>query len=267
VAVRLLPPTAGQIIHRGQDVTTAHRAGLTAFRRDVQMVFQDTGSALNPRKTVRSVLDETFSLAGVPTDEKPAEALRLLELVGLGGAVLSRFPHQLSGGQRQRVGITRALAMRPRLLIADEPVSALDVSLQAQIVELLLDLRRRLGLAMLFITHDLALASQIADRVAVMFSGRIVEQGTPEEVLSRPLHPYTQALLASVPRGLFYSGSQRDSAADFIPEAETARAGCPYAPRCGRAISLCASINPDPTEYSAGRIVRCHLVASGAALA
>jgi ABC-type glutathione transport system ATPase component len=195
------PPTAGTVRFDGQDLAGLRGPALTRARRRAQMVFQDPGGSLNPRKTVRRVLGESLGLAGVPGAERAARSAALLVRVGLGPAQLDSYPHELSGGQRQRVAIARALAVSPELVVADEPVSALDVSLQAQIIRLLLRLRDELGLTLLFISHDLALVHHMCDQVVVMQSGRVVERGTPAEVLHAPQHPYTRLLIDAVPAG------------------------------------------------------------------
>jgi oligopeptide/dipeptide ABC transporter ATP-binding protein len=259
IAVRLLAPTAGAVLFDGVDVAHATPRELRAFRRRVQMVFQDSNSSLNPRKNVQTVLEEALVLRGLTRPGWPAEIAELLELVGLGPYVLKRYPHQLSGGQRQRIGVTRALAMRPELLVADEPVSSLDVSLQAQIINLLTELRERLGLSMLFISHDLALVGFMCNRVAVMYRGRIVEEGLPNEVLRFPQHPYTQALIAAVPKGL--AGRRHGQIAITVQEPGP-RGGCEFALRCPKALPKCRQLYPDSTAVSATHRVSCHLVAN-----
>ncbi len=193
-------PSAGRIHFDGQDITALSGAALIPIRKRMQMVFQDPGGSLNPRKTVRRVLTESLGLAGVPSQERAGAAVSLLERVGLNATQLDRYPHELSGGQRQRVAIARALAMKPDLIVADEPVSALDVSLQAQIIRLLMRLRDELGLTLIFISHDLALVHHLCSEVVVMQAGRIVERGAPADVLHRPTHAYTKLLLDAVPR-------------------------------------------------------------------
>lgn len=202
IANKLIEPSSGRLLFDGEDVTHASADRLRRYRHSVQMVFQDTTSSLNPRKKIATVIAESLALRGTPRNKRKAESLRLLDIVGLPSSTLSRYPHQLSGGQRQRIGITRALAMRPELIVADEPVSSLDVSLQAQIINLLLDLRKTLGLTILFISHDLALVGFMCDRIAVMSRGEIVEQGTPRDVLRNPQHHYTRTLIDAVPKGM-----------------------------------------------------------------
>jgi ABC-type glutathione transport system ATPase component len=202
IIMRLERETVGDVRFDGVDITPLGGRALQPFRRRFQMVFQDSTASLNPRKTVRRTLDESLSLSGVVAADRPGGIAELLEHVGLDRSFADRYPHQLSGGQRQRVAIARALAMRPELLVADEPVSSLDVSLQAQILRLLIALRDKLGLTMIFISHDLALVHHLCSEVAVMQAGRIVEHGRPADVLHRPQHEYTRRLLAAVPRGL-----------------------------------------------------------------
>jgi ABC-type glutathione transport system ATPase component len=202
IAVGLTKPTSGDVLLDGEPLSMLMRDHGGPWRRRIQIAFQDSSSALNPRKTLSRCLTETLALRGVPGPQREAEALAMLELVGLGAELAPRLPHELSGGQRQRVGLARALAMRPDILIADEPVSSLDVSLQAQVINLLSRLTRELGLTLLFISHDLALVRTLCSRIIVMRKGEIVEQGACLEVLDRPTHPYTQLLIAAVPKGI-----------------------------------------------------------------
>lgn len=264
VAVRLVAPTAGRIKYRGEDLTTTKSGALRPFRERVQMVFQDTGSSLNPRKTIGRTLREALAMRGIPKAEQPEHADRLLDMVGLAGFVLPRYPHQLSGGQRQRVAIARSLAMQPEFLVADEPVASLDVSLQAQIVNLLLKLRTDLRLTMLFISHDLALVNHISTRVAVMYAGRVVEEGLPAEVLHRPAHPYTRALLSAVPRGLAGRRTPRDPVPGGPPDPSDLPPGCRFAPRCPLAREVCRERYPAAVELSVTHRAECHFAdASG----
>lgn len=209
IIVRLIEPTAGRIVYRGGDVTRLKGEQQRVFRHAVQMVFQDTGSSLNPRKRIQRVLAEALKARGVAGAAAKGEIENLMHQVGLDTPLLERFPHELSGGQRQRVGIARALAMKPEVLVADEPVSALDVSLQGQIINLLRDLNRELGLTIVLISHDLAVVARVCTQIGVMNAGKIVERGSPQQVLFRPVDPYTRTLIASVPRGL--AGRNRGS--------------------------------------------------------
>jgi len=257
--VRLVPVTGGTIRYRGVDVTHQARRPLRAFWRRVQIIFQDTHSSLNPRKTLGQALQDPLRVRGVSRAERPVEAGNLLTQVGLGPQFLHRYPHELSGGQRQRVVIARALAMSPEFLIADEPVSSLDVSLQAQILNLLMQLRARLNLSMLFVSHDLALVNHITNRVAVMYAGRIVEVGATPEVLRAPAHPYTQALIAATPKGLAGRGREHEALAGDPPDPSSPSAGCRFAPRCPHVMPVCREVAPAAVRLSVTRATECHL--------
>jgi len=261
VAVGLIDLTVGSVRYRGEEIGRLRGAKLRAFRRRMQMVFQDTNSSFNPRKMVARTLTEALKLRGLPKPARRESAEQLLELVGLGRFALGRYPHQLSGGQRQRVAIARALAMEPEFLLADEPVASLDVSLQAQIVNLLLRLRAELGLTMLFISHDLALVNHISTRVAVMYAGRIVEVGRPEEVLQHPAHPYTRALIGAIPKGL--EGRRRvfEPVSGVPPDPAALPGGCRFASRCPQAMRVCREHYPARTVLSASHAAECHLLA------
>ena len=215
--VRLVRPSSGAVLFQGVDAAAQEGRALLPYRRRVQMIFQNTSSSLNPRKRVGRMLEEALAAAGMPHDGWRAEADRLLDLVGLDPSISARYPHELSGGQRQRIGIARALCMRPELLVADEPVSALDVSLQGQIINLLVRLRDELGVAMVFISHDLAVVGRICDRVAVMNAGRIVEIGPPHVLITAPGHPYTRALIEAVPKGLAGRARRRAAGGNAPP--------------------------------------------------
>ncbi len=262
VAIRLLDADSGSLAYKNNNVTRATGRGLRPFRQGVQMVFQDTGSSLNPRKTVARHLHEALAVTDLPRTERPARATALLRLVGLDATLLSRLPHQLSGGQRQRLAIARAMATQPELIIADEPVASLDVSLQAQIVNLLDQLRRDAGLAVLFISHDLALVAHICSRVAVMFAGTIVEEGAPSAVLVTPAHPYTRALLAAIPRGIEGRTRTRGAPPDA---AALPRSGCRFAARCPHAADRCRAEEPAPVLLGHDHTARCHFAAEIAA--
>jgi peptide/nickel transport system ATP-binding protein len=255
--LRLLEPSEGSLRFRGAEIAHAPERDLVEFRRHVQMVFQDSHSALNPRKTVARTLSEALRHRHGRLPDLRGRAIALLATTGLAAETMARYPHELSGGQRQRVGIARALAMEPEFIVADEPVSSLDVSLQAQIINLLSGLRQQRGLTMLFISHDLALVNHLCDRVAVMFAGRIVESGTPAEVLHDAAHPYTRALIAAVPRGL--KGRNRAIATTPMRSAES-DGGCPYAARCPEAIAICRSAAPTMTALTASHGAACHRV-------
>jgi oligopeptide/dipeptide ABC transporter ATP-binding protein len=219
------------------------------------MVFQDSGSALNPRKRIGTSLKQALAARGVARQERDAEAARLLSLCGLEAFALARYPHELSGGQRQRIGIARALAMQPELLVADEPISALDVSLQGQIINLLTAVSTELGLTLIFISHDLAVVQRICARVAVMYAGRIVELGPPTLLKTSPAHPYTKTLLDAVPRGL--AGRSRRRASQPI-DLDQSSEGCAFRSRCAYAMAICATVDPAPSRIAPGHVVACH---------
>jgi peptide/nickel transport system ATP-binding protein len=227
-------------------------------RRRLQIVFQDPYSSLNPRHRVADIIRAPLDIHGVGTAAERRERVAdLMERVGLRPDQASQFPHQFSGGQRQRIGIARALAVGPELIICDEPVSALDVSIQAQILNLLADLRQELGVAMLFVAHDLSVVRHISDRVAVMYRGSIVEQGTRDEIFRRPAHPYTRALLAAVPR---VGGGRRHRQVQPATDLAQPSGGCAFAPRCPSATEHCQRSAPRQVALSATQVVACHLV-------
>jgi oligopeptide transport system ATP-binding protein len=226
----------------------------------MQLVFQDPMASLDPRFTVGRSLAEPFAVHGIGTPAGRRDRVaELLRLVGLDASTAERYPHEFSGGQRQRVGIARAIALEPKLVVLDEPVSALDVSIQAQILNLLLDLKERLGLSYLFISHDLGVVRAVADRVAVMYLGRIVETAPVDRLLAAPAHPYAQALLAAVPRPDPTHRRRRAAPAGEPPDPARPPPGCPFHPRCPRAMAVCRAAMPERTEVAAGHGVRCHL--------
>lgn len=255
--LRLHDVSSGTIHYRGEDIARQSGRALQPFRQRVQMVFQDSQSALNPRKTIRQTMLETLRMRHGRAPDLEGRAIELLATTGLGPETLARYPHALSGGQRQRVGIARALAMDPEFIVADEPVSSLDVSLQAQIINLLKSLRTERGLTMLFISHDLALVNHLCDRVAVMYSGRIVEIGLPEDVLRDSVHPYTKALIAAVPRGI---RGRRASVLASGTRAMAEGVGCAFAARCPNAMAICQQTSPELAPLSASHKAACHLV-------
>ena len=245
--VRLETPTAGRISIAGCDISTLSGAPLRHQRKNFQMIFQDPYGSLNPRLTIFSSLDEVLALhSNLDRDGRRKKAGELLELVGLEAGLMNRYPHQFSGGQRQRIGIARALAAEPKLIVADEPVSALDVSVQAQIINLLEDIQRRTGTSFLFIAHDLAVVEHISRRIMVMYLGRIVESGPAGEVCGNPRHPYTRALLSAVPR-VDGSGKKRIVLAGDVPSPLSPPGGCTFHPRCPLAKPECARQRPDLT--------------------
>lgn len=246
--VGLEQPTGGRLLYHGEDVTRGRRADRRALRKGVQMIFQDPYTSLDPRMTVLDLVSEPLAATGTGSArERQDRVVELLELVGLSSEMLRRYPHQFSGGQRQRLGIARALALDPDVLVCDEPVSALDVSVQAQVVNLLKDLQARLGVALVFIAHDLGVVHHIADRVAVMYLGRVVETGATEAVYGHPAHPYTQALLSASPttdrgdRGVL---SRRRILAGEPPSPIDPPSGCRFRTRCWLATDRCAEETP-----------------------
>jgi len=259
--VRLDEPTAGKIVFQGRDITHTKGAALRRMRRDVQMVFQDPFSSLNPRHTVGSIVGAPYRLQNIKTEVGIKRTVQdLLELVGLNPEHYNRYPHEFSGGQRQRIGIARSLALRPKLIIADEPVSALDVSIQAQIINLMEDLQNELGLTYVVIAHDLSVVRHISDRVAVMYLGKIVELADRTDLYERPMHPYTVALLSAVPladpdqRGK----RKRIQLAGDLPSPLDPPPACPFHTRCWKAQEVCTVEEPPLAELSPGHRVACH---------
>jgi peptide/nickel transport system ATP-binding protein len=261
--LRLIEPTAGAIRFRGEDLLALGREELRRRRRSLQMVFQDPYSSLNPRLRVRDALFEPLLVHGMASrDERANVVARLLTEVGLPEDAAARYPHEFSGGQRQRIGIARALATSPDLLVADEPVSALDVSVRAQVVNLLLDLRRRRRLAILFIAHDLALVGRIAERVVVLYLGRVVEEGPAAEVLATPRHPYTVALLSAVPSPDPEHAGVRIVLPGDPPSPADPPVGCRFHPRCPVAAARCREESPALIAETDGRRIACHFPGS-----
>ena len=258
--LRLIEPTGGSIVFEGRDITRLPAAEMLPLRQRMQIVFQDPMSSLNPRMTVGRILSAPFEIHGVARGMAARErVLDLLRLVGLPEDAAGRYPHEFSGGQRQRVGIARALALRPALIIGDEPVSALDVSIQAQIMNLLKRLQGELGLTYILISHNLGVVSHICDRVAVMYLGRIVESGPREAIFFDPKHPYTEALLAAVPSPDPAVRRRRAPLGGDIPSPANPPGGCAFHPRCPRAMARCAVDAPLPVTLAGGHTVACHL--------
>jgi oligopeptide transport system ATP-binding protein len=260
LVLALLPPTRGRIRFAGEDLGQVSHKRLKELRRQIQIIFQDPYSSLNPRMTVGQILEEPFVIHNLGSrPERRAWVAELLTEVGLTAEVLERYPHEFSGGQRQRLGIARALALRPRLIVADEPVSALDVSIQAQILNLLAELQQRHGLTYLFISHDLSVISQISNRVAVMYVGKLMEMA-PREVLARArLHPYTEALLAAVPRPTPERTFKPPALKGEPPSPVNVPPGCPFHPRCPEAQPpLCQEAVPPFRETDPDHWVACH---------
>ena len=260
--LQLVRPDAGRIEFEGVDLCGLSEAQLRPYRRKMQMVFQDPFSSLNPRLTVGQAVAEPMLVHGLARPaELPAQVAELFELVGLAANTVNRYPHEFSGGQRQRVGIARALAARPAFLVCDEPVSSLDVSIQAQIVNLFEDLRAQLGLAYLFVSHDLAVVRHLSDRIAVMYLGRIVEVAGKQDLYQRPLHPYTRLLLDAIPTTDRAFEQQRapQILQGEIPSPLNPPPGCPFHPRCPQAMAVCRQEVPAGRTSGDGRWVACHL--------
>jgi oligopeptide/dipeptide ABC transporter ATP-binding protein len=250
-------PDAGSIRFEGTDIAQLPERHLKPFRRDMQMIFQDPFGSLNPRHKVGTIVGEPLAIHG--HKDAPQRVAELLETVGLGAGAASRFPHEFSCGQRQRIAIARALALGPKLIVADEPVSALDVSIQSQIINLIADLRRRLHLSMLFISHDLSVVRHVSDRIAVMYLSRIVETGATEAIFAKPQHPYTKALISAIPRppGIAKTASTRIVLTGEIPDPADPPPGCRFHRRCPIATEICARVSPDLATH-AGSLVACH---------
>ena len=257
LVLRLLEPTSGTVWFDGEDLTSLKPAEMRARRRSLQMNFQDPYSSLNPRMTVEQTLTEPLALHGLANGRHRERAAELLDLVGLARQYLQRYPHEFSGGQRQRIGIARALAVEPRLIVCDEPVSALDVSIQAQVVNLMQDLQQRLGLSYIFIAHDLAVVKHISSHVAVMYLGQIVEYADKKSLFAQPRHPYTQALLSAIP--LPEPGAKRDRVVlqGDVPNPINPPLGCRFQTRCPHARPRCAQEVP-ALKNEGGHSVACH---------
>jgi len=258
--MRLNQPTEGKIVFRGQDVTKAKRKDLIPLRRDMQMVFQDPYASLNPRKRVIQLVGAPLRRNGVSSKDTERRVLELLDHVGLQREHRNRFPHEFSGGQRQRIGIARALALDPKLIVLDEPVSALDVSVQAQIVNLLDDLQDRMGLTYLFVAHDLSVVRHVSDRIAVMYLGKLMEVSPAEELYTKPIHPYTAALLQAIPipDPRRNREREREVVGGEPPNPIDPPSGCVFHPRCPYATDVCRTVQPPLTRYAGDHLAACH---------
>ncbi len=261
--LRMLEPTDGSIEFEGQDITHFDKERMRPLRRRMQMVYQDPYGSLNPRMRVRDIVGEPLEVHGLDKDRAAYrdQVAELLRTVGLLPDMAERYPHEFSGGQRQRIGIARALALQPSLIICDEPVSALDVSIQAQVVNVFVELQERLGLSYLFVAHDLAVVRHVSDRIAVMYLGRIVEIAPRDEIYRDPLHPYTRALMAAVPVAdpVIEARRERIPIQGEVPSALSPPAGCRFNPRCPMATDICRSADPALVDLGGGRSVACHL--------
>jgi oligopeptide/dipeptide ABC transporter ATP-binding protein len=258
--MRLIDSTDGAIRFGGRDITQASRKEMEPLRREMQMVFQDPFASLNPRKRVEQIIGAPLRLHGVEKEDVVPKVRELLSRVGLAPEHLSRYPHEFSGGQRQRIGVARALALEPRLIVLDEPVSALDVSVQAQIINLLDDLQDDFGLTYLFVAHDLSVVRHVSDRIAVMYLGKLMEVSPAEELYTKPIHPYTSALLAAIP----IPDPKENRARERIvvsgepPNPINPPSGCVFHPRCPRATEVCKTVEPPLTRYPNGHLAACH---------
>ncbi len=256
--LRLEEPTGGRVLFDQQDVLSLDRKSLRGLRREMQIIFQDPYSSLNPRKTVRTLIGEAFTTHGLLTTREREDRIgELMTVVGLSPEQVHRYPHEFSGGQRQRISVARALALNPRLIIADEPVSALDVSIQAQILNLLVSLQRQYQLTYLFISHDLSVVRHISDRVAVMYLGRLVEIAVSGGLYGRPRHPYTEALLSAAPPANPLRKRQRIILQGDVPSPVNPPAGCVFHPRCGYRKEICMEGVPELKEVDRGHSVAC----------
>jgi peptide/nickel transport system ATP-binding protein len=258
--LRLIEPTSGRVFFDGRDLAALSRKELRQLRREMQLVFQDPYSSLNPRMRVRTIIAEGIEIHRLARGRAKEQRIReLLEMVGMGADALDRYPHEFSGGQRQRIGIARALAVSPRFLVLDEPVSALDVSIQAQIINLLQDLQEQLRLTYFFIAHDLRVVKHISQRVAIMYLGKIVELASRDEIYSNPRHPYTRALLSAIPQVDPGARAERIKPAGEAPSPLKPPAACSFHPRCPYAQDICKEVEPSLTAGHEGHAVACHV--------
>ena len=258
--LRLIKPSEGKVLFQGEDLLSLSRAQMRQRRRDLQIVFQDPYASLDPRMNIARIIAEPLEIHGIGSKaDRAAKVAGLLSLVGLDPAAGQRFPHEFSGGQRQRIGIARAIALEPKLVVLDEPVSALDVSIQSQILNLLDDLKDRLKLSYIFISHDLSVVQHVSDRVAVMYLGRVVEEGAAEAVLGKPAHPYTQALISAVPEIDPAKRKAHTLLKGDPPNPEDIPSGCAFHPRCRFAFERCTLESP-AFHAAGGSRARCHLI-------
>ena len=259
--LKLIEPTSGHVIYKGEDISTYTPKQMLPLRHEMQMVFQDPYASLNPRMSVIDIVtDPLIEHKMITRDQKQQKATELLETVGLDPRYMNRFPHEFSGGQRQRIGIARSLALNPKILICDEPIAALDVSIQAQVINLFQDLQEKLGLSYIFIAHDLSVVRHISDRILVMYLGKIVETATKRDLFKKPLHPYTKVLLSSVPtpNPALERERRRIELTGEVPSPLNKPKGCPFCTRCPDATEHCCEVEPPVTEVENGHTVACH---------
>ena len=258
--LRLMEPSRGQVLFDGTDITELDRGRMRVFRKRMQIIFQDPFGSLNPRKTIGSIVGEPLRIAGLTGAEIRGNVEEMIDLVGLPQDSPGRYPHEFSGGQRQRIGIARALILHPEFLVADEPVSALDVSIQAQILNLLMDLKEHLSFTVLFISHDLRVVRSICDRVAVMYLGRVVEEGKVEDIYKRPVHPYTEELIRAIPEPDPEQSIRGEGLAGEVPSPMDPPPGCAFHPRCPLAKDICRQHTPELTpRMGEGHLAACHV--------
>lgn len=259
VLMRLLPRTSGELIFNGQDVFTANKTDSFNIRKSMQIIFQDPYSSLNPRKTIKSILSEAYEIHKLAKGAELDKAINeLCDMVGIARSLLNRYPHELDGGMRQVVGIARALSLKPSFVVCDEPVSSLDVSVQAKIINLLIDMQKKMDLSYLFISHDLSVVRHISDRIAVMYLGQIVEISDTATIFSNTMHPYSIALLSAVPRVDVDTKVRRILLKGDVPSPMNPKPGCRFAPRCWMAQDSCYDNTPELTEVAPGHCVACH---------
>ncbi len=259
----LLDATDGAILFKGRDVTHLSKRETRDFMKEVQMIFQDPYSSLNPRMTVKQIIMEPLLIDGMKKKEAEAKVREMMETVGLDARFENAYPNELDGGRRQRIGIARALILKPDFIICDEPVSALDVSIQAQILNLMQDLQEQLGLTYIFVTHDLSVVKHISDKIAVMYLGNLVEYSETEDLFANPAHPYTRALLASVPTIDLEKAQEIQTIAGEITSPINPKPGCRFAARCPHAMEVCFARQPEMHEVSGNHLVACHLLDKG----
>ena len=263
--LRLVEPTSGSVIFDGVDILKLNKQEMRHMRRVMQLIFQDPFSSLNPRKTITQTIEEPLILANMipDPDKRFMRVMELMDTVGLAERLVNTYPHELDGGRRQRIGIARALAMNPKFIICDEPVSALDVSIQAQILNLMKKIQREMGLTYIFITHNLAVVSHFSDDIAVMYLGRLIEKAPSETLFANPLHPYTQALLSAVPVPRIHNRPERLLLRGEITSPINPEPICRFANRCNYAMPICSKEEPDLIEVEPDHFVACHLVKRG----
>ena len=260
--LKLYEPTSGQIIFNGEDITNFSEKKMVSLRKNMQMIFQDPYASLNPRMTVGDIIGEAIDIHGLYKGEEREKRIRfLLDKVGLNGSHINRYAHEFSGGQRQRIGIARALAVQPDFIVCDEPISALDVSIQAQVINMLEELQEEMGLTYLFIAHDLSMVKHISTHIGVMYLGKMVEKGLADDVYMKPKHPYTKALLSAVPipDPKEAKSNKRIVLEGDIPSPIDPPPGCRFKSRCNHAMPICSEVDPDLKEVEPGHFVACHL--------